>query len=132
MELDYDLGACLEYNPQDGITSESITIVVAVVEGEPDGAPYSWLVAIDDRFAWIHGGCDYTGWDCQSWAESGFDDTAIGAILNLDTYMQTNGAENSAATVSLIRQWHTGQKAETWREKTNREMGVNSNQRNEP
>ena len=62
MELDYDLEACLQENPQDDITPETISAVLAVWEGENDGDDWRWVLAMrDGRFAFVQGGCDYTG-----------------------------------------------------------------------
>jgi hypothetical protein len=69
-DRDDDLDACLRHNPQEGVTPEAIAAVLAVWEGE-NGDDWRWVVALTDgRFAFIQGGCDYTGWDCQSWATS--------------------------------------------------------------
>jgi hypothetical protein len=61
--IDYDLDACLEYNPQD-FQLEDITEVFAIVEGEADEFDWHWLLGLDNgTFAYLTGGCDYTGWD---------------------------------------------------------------------
>lgn len=143
--LGYDLAACLEYNPQDGITDETIAAVLAVWEGENDGDDWRWIVSLTDgRFAFIQGGCDYTGWDCQSWASSEITDDADAAALCalpentppgtlLDppqglghmvsiltgTYMK-NAQE---VYMSLALQLQEG-KIETWREQKDKEFGL--------
>lgn len=67
----WDLDACLQYNPQDGFTINDITEVIAQIEGEHDGAPYHWVLQLaNGAIAYLTGSCDYTGWDCQSSAES--------------------------------------------------------------
>lgn len=67
--IDYDLKACLRCNPQRGITVSKIKNVIAVWEGENDGDDWRWILLMDDgRYVFLQGGCDYTGWDCQSWA----------------------------------------------------------------
>lgn len=39
-------------------------------QGERDAGDWVWLVTFADGLVWrVTGGCDYTGWDCQSWAE---------------------------------------------------------------
>ncbi len=61
---DYDFGACLEHNPQDGWDLADVKRVLAVIEGEHDGPAWHWIVALNDgRFVYLSGGCDYTGWD---------------------------------------------------------------------
>jgi hypothetical protein len=78
--VDYDLLACLDYNPQP-FGPGSIERVVAVWQGENDGDSWRWVILLTDgRYAYLKGWCDYTGWDCQSGAASGFfedPDTAI-------------------------------------------------------
>jgi hypothetical protein len=108
--IDYDLVACLEYNPQD-FKVEDIEKVLAVIEGEYDGADWHWLLQVKrgrpDRpyfeTYYLTGGCDYTGWDCQSGATS-FE-------IEVDVLSQ------------LIDQAR-GEKAKTWREQKDREFGL--------
>lgn len=110
MKLDYDLSACLEYNPQKDFKAEDISAVVAVVEGEHDESSWHWVVRLrGKRFALIVGSCDYTGWDCQSSAESIITNTAIQAA-KLDG--------SPAARYELLEQIKTGKKKTTWRELT--------------
>lgn len=146
-EIDYDLRACLEYNPQDGFTVEDIENVLAVWEGHNDGDDWRWILKLKDgRFVFLQGGCDYTGWDCQSWATSEFADTAenaarfalgdvsidadhhpsnagIGHMLNIMSGEYMNNAGD--VYKSLLEQIANG-KNETWREKTDRDFGVQS------
>ena len=67
--IDYDLMACLEYNPQP-FTVGDIKRVVAVWEGENDVDDWRWVLRIRGKvakergkFVFLQGGCDYTGWD---------------------------------------------------------------------
>lgn len=122
-QLDYDLSACLIYNPQDGITEETITSVLAVWEGENDGDDWRWVVELTDgRRAYIQGGCDYTGWDCVSNADSWFiEATEDIARLAVEYAGYRGNGEEVAA--SLLRQIAEG-KNETWREAKDREFGV--------
>ena len=104
----FDLFECLEYNPQDGITEDSVCDLLAVVEGERDTANWHWVVALrDKKFALIIGGCDFTGWHCQSWAESFIGESAIECA-------QKDG--NPGARDSLMNQIQSGVRIETWRE----------------
>lgn len=70
--IDYDLSAAIGYNPQDnGFHLEDVAYVLGAVLGENDGPDYWWLIAMRDHtYAVVNGGCDYTGWDCQSNASS--------------------------------------------------------------
>jgi len=47
-----------------------IDVIVAEVCGENDGVDWYWILQMKDgTFSWATGGCDYTGWDCQSSAD---------------------------------------------------------------
>lgn len=65
MALDYDLTACLEYNPGSvPFVATDIHKVLAVIEGEHDERNWYWLLELcDGQYAYLEGGCDYTGWD---------------------------------------------------------------------
>ena len=84
--IDYDLRDCLEYNPQK-FTIFDIEKVLAVWTGEHDGDDWRWVIKVNKdcaktnggRFVFLQGGCDYTGWDCQSWATHQFAKTALKA-----------------------------------------------------
>ena len=62
----YDLRAACEYN---NIDSSDLVDVLLEITGENDEADWHWIVTTTSGFAYISGGCDYTGWDCQSGAE---------------------------------------------------------------
>lgn len=115
MELDYDLHACLEYNPQEGFTAEDIITVLAVIEGERDQSDWHWIVKLSgkNRYALIVGGCDYTGWDCQSSAVSVITKTAKSAASR---------DASPIAHAELLRQLQGGKKT-TWRELTEQQLG---------
>jgi hypothetical protein len=80
--IDYSLTACLEYNPQP-FAIEEVEKVLAVWEGENDGDDWRWVLKMKKgskgKFVFLQGGCDYTGWDCQSWAKSDISNTALKA-----------------------------------------------------
>jgi hypothetical protein len=60
-DLDSALG-----NNATGITTSPRKILLELT-GAHDEKDWHWIVELDDgRFAYIHGGCDYTGWDCRS------------------------------------------------------------------
>lgn len=55
----------------EGFTREDVVEIVSMEEGEHEGP--SWLGVFklrDGCFAFLTAGCDYTGWDCQSWGDS--------------------------------------------------------------
>lgn len=52
-----------------GLTNrlKDIDVIVAEVCGQNDDDDWYWILQLKDgSFAWAVGGCDYTGWDCQS------------------------------------------------------------------
>lgn len=142
--IDYDLDACLEYNPQP-FNILDIERVLAVWSGENDGDDWRWIILLrDGRYVFLQGGCDYTGWDCQSWATSEFAETAeqaaekakgdisaeegnapwnagFGHMLNImdGTYMA-----NANEVYDSLTQQLTEGKDKTWREKMDNEMGL--------
>lgn len=61
-QVDYNLLAALQENGHSCVVGE-IVEVLATIEGENDGADWHWLVLLDEGFAYVTGGCDYTGWD---------------------------------------------------------------------
>ena len=63
-----DLKYAIENNGLDGDFEETdIKKIIAEVAGENDEYSWYWIVSLNsDKFALLEGGCDYTGWDCQS------------------------------------------------------------------
>lgn len=63
--VDSDLQGAFMYNS--ARPSSPIVEILATVDGCNDYADWHWLAMLESgRFAYITGGCDYTGWDCQS------------------------------------------------------------------
>jgi hypothetical protein len=124
--IDYDLQSCLDYNPQP-FTVDDIERVLAVWEGENDGDDWRWVLLLKDgRYAFLQGGCDYTGWDCQSWATSAFDDTPEDSAKRaLGDIESDYGSDPQVVYESLLRQITEG-KNKTWREQKDDEFGVQS------
>ena len=61
--IDRDLFCCLEYSPQEFVVDD-IKEVLAVHEGMNDEDDWHWVLRLNDgRYAYLGGGCDYTGWD---------------------------------------------------------------------
>lgn len=122
---DYDLVACLQYNPQDTFNIDDVAKVLAVVEGENDGADWHWILRLNDnRFVYLSGGCDYTGWDCQSSASHDFVLTPEDALLLVEgcEYCSPSTTKEEIAA-SLSKQLAEG-KEKTWREKKDDEFGL--------
>lgn len=65
-----DLGTlayALEYNPGSGRNADDIDLILATFEGENEEHDWVWIVEFNDGVRGVYiGGCDYTGWDCQS------------------------------------------------------------------
>lgn len=115
-ELDYDLRACLEHNPQEGYTAEDIAEVLAVWEGANDGDDWRWILRLNDgRFVFLQGGCDYTGWDCRSWAESDF--------AGLPDVLLIVKQDEPEEVLNSLRQQLIDGKAKTWHEAKGEEFG---------
>lgn len=75
-----DFAYACEYNDMGPLTSTvGVAGLLMVEQGENDGGNWVWLVhTSDDALWWAVGGCDYTGWDCQSflsWYHYGDDDS---------------------------------------------------------
>ena len=111
--IDYDLSACLEYNPQEGFNLLDIKQVLAVHEGENDEANWHWLIKLNNRkVVYLEGGCDYTGWDCQSDATSIICDSITEALHNV---------KDQNILIDLKTQLKSN-KTKTWHEKMENEM----------
>lgn len=66
--LGYDLMACIEYNDAP-FKYTDILRTTTLVEGDREGPDWEWFIELKDgRRYYGTGGCDYTGWDCQSGA----------------------------------------------------------------
>lgn len=80
MKDNRDLRGCLNYNNV-GIIYEDIEEVLALIEGERDWTDWHWIVKMrSGGYAYITGGCDYTGWDCESHAEAWMNNYAHHAV----------------------------------------------------
>jgi hypothetical protein len=127
--IDYDLTACLEYNPQP-FQLEDVEKVLAVFTGEHDGTEWRWVLKLnkaaskkyDSKFVYLQGGCDYTGWDCRSSAWSNFCETAKQAA---EFSKNNNGYEDETFKLGvytkLIEQLKS-KKNKTWREEKDQEF----------
>ena len=151
--IDYDLSACLEYNPQQ-FGLEDIEKVVAVWTGENDGDDWRWVIKVSKkcaeansgRFVFLQGGCDYTGWDCQSYATSTFHKSASKAAecskvaegVTVQDYAQAGlghmlsllsgsaGDNFNNVYNELVKQIKENKKSKTWRENKDEELGTDA------
>lgn len=75
-----DLASALHCNGGDEWIKR-IERVVLELTGENDGPEWHWIVKLTDgRYAYVAGGCDYTGWDCSSHCDVHEADTLDGAL----------------------------------------------------
>jgi hypothetical protein len=80
-----DLWYAMENNPCDvPFSQEQVKAIIAEVCGANDECDWWWVLKVElpegTKYALVSGGCDYTGWDCQSsMAHHGFFDTALEA-----------------------------------------------------
>lgn len=89
--IDSDLESNFEYNGSGmpGFRLEDIAYVLAALMGENDGPDYHWIVAMKDHtYAYVTGGCDYTGWDCQSSGSSEIVPSLREALANAPKELQ--------------------------------------------
>lgn len=122
--IDRDLCECLECNAQDGFTVEDIKQVLAVWEGENDGDDWRWIFTLNNgRFVFLQGGCDYTGWDCQSSANSVIVDT-IAEVFEQARDNSKRFHENTPDIIAHLANQILGSKDKTWHERTGEEMGL--------
>ena len=133
--VDYNLLACLEYNPQETFKSEDIKKVVAVHEGENDAEDWIWIIELrpPTTYAFLQGWCDYTGWDCQSDAISLLGATPLialeaGMIMAQEEWHRIVSPYGRSKYIGrytdLMLQIETGDKAVTWREKMDKRFGL--------
>lgn len=140
--IDYDLCACLDYNSI-SFTADEIEKVLAVWEGENDADDWRWVLQLKDkRFVFLQGGCDYTGWDCQSWATCAFaespEDAAKFALGNVDISQSSPVDAGLGHLIKIMEGYTEGfdavyenlksqlekGKTQTWTEQKNEEFGV--------
>lgn len=124
--IDYDFFAMLEYNPQDYHLIQ-VNKVLAVIEGENDRADWHWVVDTTKGIYYTRGGCDYTGWDCQSWSDSSllgpvFDNRKLALAMEAHRSGEED-AEMLGIYTSLMAQI-AGEKARTWRDVMDDEFGL--------
>lgn len=116
--MDYDFCAAVEYNNID-VDFDNVRKVLALFEGENDGDSWRWIfVTNDNRYAFMKGWCDYTGWDCQSGCNVTYFDNIKDTVRFMITEESTGGWQNEKrkdVINSLITQL-IGNKHTTWSE----------------
>lgn len=123
--IDYDLVACLECNPQSFVI-EDVDKVLAVYEGERDERDWRWVLKLTKEakqkhgspFVYLQGGCDYTGWDCRSSADSFFCKTIKEAL----GYSKDEKFGNSQDIYEALAEQVKTKKSKTWREEKSAEF----------
>lgn len=71
----HDFASAANYNDSGPLADESLSItgLWCAHRGYNDGDDWVWIVDLSDGSQWwMKGGCDFTGWDCQSnneWAQ---------------------------------------------------------------
>jgi len=74
-----DLKYGAKYN---NVRIDDVDEIVLEITGRNEGPDWHWIVRrCDGGYAYIVGGCDYTGWDCQSSMDRHDADTLEAAIL---------------------------------------------------
>lgn len=143
--IDYDLYTCLEFNGQENFSVYDIKQVLAVYEGYNDRDSWHWVLELKEPIKSIHnkfvvinkyiyltGWCDYTGWDCRSDAWSEMCPSAVAAahmatIIEQDEDHPGHDLHNVINSVdvsaSLLNQLST-KKLITWREGMDEEFGL--------
>ena len=62
---DYDFGSGCYHNGERELLARTKRIVHSWTDGTEEPS-FAWIVETDTGFAFVSGGHDYTGWDCQS------------------------------------------------------------------
>lgn len=123
LQGDWDLRHCLEYNSQ-SFDLLDVNRTLAVFPGEHDGADWYWLLLLKDgRIAALQGGCDYSGWDCQSSADSIIGEKAVDVVGWFKENRWNETPLNAAAREELLRQVREGV-ATTPRQEVAAQMGL--------
>lgn len=78
---------CVFYNDLGPLNEDNGIIDFKCVKvGENDGPDWVWALTMEDGSRWLcRGGCDFTGWDCQSSNSWNEDAVTRSVTLNQDT-----------------------------------------------
>lgn len=63
----HDLTSALYHNGEWTYRFSDISSIVMEQQGENETRDWVWTVRTKTGTYQVQGGCDYTGWDCQSW-----------------------------------------------------------------
>jgi hypothetical protein len=125
--VDVDLQGCLDNNRQSGFDIADIREVLAVWEGQNEGDDWRWVLDLNDgRTVFLVGGCDFTGWDCQSYAAHVVvENPTPYTIASQEFDIVTTWTRTPSRTVynSLLSQLLNGKRT-TWRQTMDKEFGV--------
>ena len=90
--INFHLNNYSEYDEDRALEDNEIIVkVLAEIEGENDGASWHWIVEFNNgKYAYITGGCDYTGWDCQSHANIYYGDSLEEVLEHTPNYDNYN------------------------------------------
>ena len=115
--IDYNLSAAFHYNAEQPIKLDDIEKVLAMFQGENDGASWAWIAKLkNDKYAYLQGGCDYTGWYCQS----GLD---VYVVDSLELALQESKSQYGEGICEhLQNQIETSKKDLSWREEHDSEF----------
>ena len=92
-----------------GAHLENLDVIVAEVCGENDDYGWHWILQMKDgMFRYAEGGCDYTGWDCQSYATISDPVKTIEEALELAPEVEEHGKRAIRAN---LRRQVTGEQA---------------------
>ncbi len=76
-----DLKPCMEHNPTHLFNYSDVAGLIAEVPGHNDEDDWFWVGKLKNgKFFGARGGCDYTGWDCQSGCTYWIADTVANAL----------------------------------------------------
>lgn len=107
---DSDLCAALLYNGQPNFCCADIVDILASVPGEHDGNNWHWVVKLRSGEVFlVEAGCDYTGWDCQSHADS-----QEYATPNKAASAAKDDSDRQGLAQQLLRQLDGAQPFGTW------------------
>jgi hypothetical protein len=93
-------------------TREDVSVILGMIEGENDGAP--WRIygqLFDGRYFYLEAGCDYTGWDCGAGGSASVALTKQDIIskgLTEEARRLFGLTEDIVGTIKVRQQYDTG------------------------
>lgn len=108
-----DLFHAMDCNPdrdpahREPVQKKDIAQILVEITGANDRANWHWLLRLfNGLYVYIVGGCDNTGWDCQSYLEYWIAPTLEEALARVDS-------ENRAVMRDMIRKGETQRRSST-------------------